>query len=195
VTGEPHWLLAVGIDVWVVAAAIAAAAALLFVLTIVFVRAFARDVVRGCTLLLGDQLRIGDDVELAGFAGRVEHVGVRTVRIRDDDGAVHFVRTGVIDTVTNRSFGRSWAVLEVPTDTSGLERSVQCLREAAAELRGQPENALRVLDDLEIAGLERWEPGGVQLRARIPVAPGHQVGVRRELLAAYRRHLSKTTVA
>jgi small conductance mechanosensitive channel len=178
---------------WLLALAVVVVVALLG--TLVIVRASARDLVRGCALLLGEQLRVGDYVEVAGYAGVVEGVGLRAVRLRDDDGAVHFVRTGVIDTVTNRSFGRAWAVVDVPAAEADLERTVRCLREAAAELRSRPGNALRVLDDVEIAGLERWERGGVQLRARIAVAPGQQASVRRELLAAYQRHLSGPTVA
>jgi small conductance mechanosensitive channel len=182
---------------WMQALALVAGGVLLVVLlgAIVAARPFVRDLVRGCALQLDRQLRIGDYVELAGFAGVVEHVGLRAVRLRDDDGAVHFVRTGVIDTVTNRSFGRAWAVVDVPTSEADLARTVQCLRAAATELRSLPANGLRVLADLEIAGLERWEPGRVQLRARIAVAPGQHGSVRRELLAAYQRHLSKATAA
>lgn len=194
--GEPHWLLATDLG-WMQALAFVAAGALLVVAlgAAAIFRAFARDVVRGCTLLFGRQLRVGDYVELAGFAGVVEGVSLRAVRLRDDDGAVHFVRTGAIDSVTNRSFGRSWAVIDVPTTEADLDRAVTCLRAAAAELRRTPGNALRVLDDLQVAGVERWDAGAVQIRARIRVAPGQHGSVRRELLAVYHRHLSKATVA
>lgn len=194
--GEPHWLLAGELG-WLQALAFVAAGACLVVMlgAADVARALARDVARGCTLLFGKQLRVGDYVELGGFEGIVEAVGLRAVRIRDDEGAVHFVRTGAIDSVTNRSFGRSWAVLDVPTSEADLDRAVECLRAAAAELRGQRYNTLRVLDELQVAGVERGDAGAVRIRARIRVAPGQHASVRRELLAAYHRHLSMATVA
>lgn len=178
-SGEPYWLLTPDLG-WMQVLALVAAGALLAVVLggALILRALARDVVRGCALLFGKQLRVGDHVELAGFAGVVEDVSLRAVRLRDDDGAVHFVRTGAIDSVTNRSFGDSWAVLDVPTTEADLDRAVQCLRAAAAELREAPANALRVLDDLQIAGVERWEADAMQIRARIRVAPGQHASVR-----------------
>ena len=194
--GEPHWLLPGDLGWMPVFLFVAAGVLLVLALgAAAIARTVARDLVRGCTLLFGKQLRVGDYVELAGFEGVVEGVSLRAVRLRDDDGAVHFVRTGAIDSVTNRSFGRAWAVLDVPTTEGNLDRAVRCLHAAAAELRGEPANALRVLDDLQVDGVERWDAGAVQIRARIRVAPGQHGSVRRELLAAYHRHLSKATVA
>jgi small conductance mechanosensitive channel len=195
VNGETDFLVAAGdADMWRTLALVATGALLAILGVLAIASPLARDVARGTALLLGRQLRSGDYVELAGVAGVVERLGLRTVRIRADDGAVHFVRTGAIETVTNRSFGRTWAALDVPVGAVGTERVMQCLRDAAAELRGRPDNALRVLDDLQIVGLERSEAGGLQVRARIPVAPGQHASVRRELLAAYERRLSILTV-
>jgi small conductance mechanosensitive channel len=195
VNGETDFLVAAGdADVWRTLALVATGALLAILGVLAIASPLARDVARGTALLLGRQLRSGDYVELAGVAGVVERLGLRTVRIRADDGAVHFVRTGAIETVTNRSFGRTWAALDVPVGAVGTERVMQCLRDAAVELRGRPDNALRVLDDLQIVGLERSQAGGLEVRARIPVAPGQHASVRRELLAAYERRLSILTV-
>jgi small conductance mechanosensitive channel len=194
--GETDFLVAAGdADVWRTLALIATGALLAILCVLAIASPLGRDVARGTALLLGRQVRSGDYVELAGVAGVVERLGLRTVRIRADDGAVHFVRTGAIETVTNRSFGRTWAVLDVPIGACGSERAMQCLRDAATELRGQPENALRVLGDLQVVGLERSASGGLEVRARIPVAPGEHASVRRELLAGYERRLSIMTVA
>jgi small conductance mechanosensitive channel len=66
----------------------------------------ARDLLAGISLLVDNKLRVGDDVEIAGKAGIVEMLTIRTVRLRDREGTVHFVRTGDIGTVSNRSLGR-----------------------------------------------------------------------------------------
>lgn len=199
---EQHFLMNAMSFPWApaVTAIVAGAAALAVALGAAIVaglgaQGLVRDVIRGFALRFEGQLRAGDVVEIAGRAGTVEHVSLRYVRLRGEDGAVHFVRTGDVQTVTNRSYGRSYAVLDVPiASRDDLDRAIGCMRDAVAELRSQPWNALRVLDDLEIAGLDRWDDRGLQIRARISVAPGQDASVRRELLATVRRRLSTLTV-
>jgi small-conductance mechanosensitive channel len=56
------------------------------------------------------------------------------------------------------------------------------MREVAAELRSDPDHAPRILDDLEVAGVERWADSSVVIRARFRVAPLEKWTVRREYL-------------
>jgi small-conductance mechanosensitive channel len=56
------------------------------------------------------------------------------------------------------------------------------MHEVAAELRLDPDHAARILDDLEMAGVERWADSAVVIRARFKVAPLAQWTVRREYL-------------
>src|ERR687895_713057 len=57
----------------------------------------------GFFILLDDQVREGDVVQVAGIGGLVEEVTLRYVRLRDMDGHVHFVPNGEITVVTNRT--------------------------------------------------------------------------------------------
>jgi small conductance mechanosensitive channel len=52
----------------------------------------------------------------------------------------------------------------------------------AAELQKDPAYAARILDPLEMAGVERWADSSVIIRARFRVAPLEQWNVRREYL-------------
>jgi small-conductance mechanosensitive channel len=62
-----------------------------------------KDYFAGMVLLIEDQIRQGDQVEVAGKTGVVEELTLRYVRLRDQEGAVHFVPNGAITTVTNRT--------------------------------------------------------------------------------------------
>jgi small conductance mechanosensitive channel len=64
-----------------------------------------KDFLRGTAILLENQIRVGDEVEVADKRGIVEEVTLRYVMLREPDGTVHFVRTGDIGTVTNHTFG------------------------------------------------------------------------------------------
>lgn len=62
-----------------------------------------KDYFIGFVMLIEDQIRVGDAIEVGGKSGTVEEVTLRYIRLRDLEGAVHFVPNGVITTVTNRS--------------------------------------------------------------------------------------------
>jgi small-conductance mechanosensitive channel len=144
----------------------------------------ARDFIRGLSLLSDNQIRIGDDVTIAGRSGVVEDVVLRYIRLREYDGTVHFVPTGQIDTVTNRSYGTVYAVVDVAVDAAAdLERARTALRAAGDAVTQDPAFVDEITGPLDIAGLDRWEDGAAVIRARLPVVPNAQAAVRRELLA------------
>ncbi len=62
-----------------------------------------RDVVTSFFILAEDQFSEGDDVDIAGKRGIVEHVGFRTIYLRDSEGIQHIIPAGSIAAVTNYS--------------------------------------------------------------------------------------------
>jgi small conductance mechanosensitive channel len=155
----------------------------------------ARDLLGGISLLLDNQLRVGDAVEIGGRNGIVEAVTLRSVKLREYDGTVHFVRTGEIGTVTNRSLVPVYAVLDVSVDSDadvGTARGV--IEQAAEAIRTDAQLAPQVFGLVEMAGLERWDGDTIVIRARLPVAPGSQAPIRREWLARVRAALEDAGV-
>ena len=143
-----------------------------------------KDYFNGFFLLLDDQVRQGDVVEVAGKGGLVEEVTLRYVRLRDMDGHVHYVPNGEIKLVTNRTRGYATPVVDVPVAyREDTDKVLQVMRETAAALRADPEWSARIVDDLEVIGVERWGDSAVVLRARLKVIPPiQQWNVKREYL-------------
>lgn len=65
-----------------------------------------QDVISGFFLLVEDQFRIGDLVELVGVTGQVQDIRLRVTVLRDVSGNVHYVPNGEIRVATNRSQDR-----------------------------------------------------------------------------------------
>ena len=61
------------------------------------------------------------------------------------------------------------------------------MRQVGAEMRADPLHAPRILAELEIAGVERWDDSAVVIRARFRVAPLEQWTVKRDLLRRLKR--------
>ncbi|NBU67587.1 MAG: mechanosensitive ion channel family protein [Betaproteobacteria bacterium] len=131
-----------------------------------------KDYVSGFLLLLENQIRVGDMIDIAGKSGIVEEVSLRFIRLRDFGGNVHFIPNGTIGVITNSSLGFAYAVLDVGIAYgSDIEASMQVMRDSG-----------RILQPLEIAGVDQWADSSVMIKARIQVKPLEQWHVRREFL-------------
>jgi len=146
-------------------------------------QSLVKDYFTGLFLLLENQIRLGDVVEAGGKAGVVEEMTLRYLRLRDYAGIVHFIPNGEITRVSNMSLNFAYAVLDVGVGYGeDVERVVAVIRETGAGLRADPDFAARILEDLEVAGVEQWADSAVVIRCRFKVAPLEQWNVRREAL-------------
>jgi moderate conductance mechanosensitive channel len=156
-----------------------------------------KDYLSGFFLLIEDQIREGDVVEVAGKAGQVEEVTLRYVRLRDGDGYVSFIPNGEIKVVVNRT--RNYAYAMIDTAISGhqdVDPAFATMREVGAALRKDPKFGPSIIEDVEIFGIEHWELWGLGLRCRIKTLPSEKDSVRREflrrLVGAFEAHGVKT---
>jgi small-conductance mechanosensitive channel len=144
-------------------------------------QSLVKDYFTGFFILLENQIRQGDVVNVGGKSGLVEEVTLRYVRLRDYEGSVHYVPNSLITTVTNMTRGFAQAVLDVGIAyREDIDEAVAVMREVAADMRADPTFGPRILDDLEVAGVERWDNSAVLLRARLRTMPSEQWSVRRE---------------
>ncbi|MDH4289787.1 MAG: mechanosensitive ion channel family protein [Aquincola sp.] len=113
----------------------------------------------------------------------VEEMTLRYVRLRDYDGNVHFVPNGQIDAVVNLSRGFAQAVIDVGVAYgTDLDHAIAVMRRCAAKLAADEVFGPKILNEFEVAGVERWDDSAVILRGRFKVAPLEQWSVRREFL-------------
>ena len=145
-------------------------------------QSLVKDYFTGLFLLIEDQIRQGDVVEVAGKAGVVEEVTLRYVRLRDGDGFVHFVPNGEIKLVTNRTRGFARAVIDVGVGYGvDVEQAFAVMREVARSMRADQNWQNRIADDLEVLGVEKLDNSAVLLRVQLKVVPpAERDNVRRE---------------
>jgi small conductance mechanosensitive channel len=143
-----------------------------------------KDYFTGFFLLLEDQLRQGDVVEVAGKSGAVEEVTLRYVRLRDFQGHVHFVPNGEIKVVSNRTRGFAQAAIDVGVSYSvDLDQAIAVMREVGRALRADSKWQAKIADELEVLGVEKLDNSAVVLRCRMKVVPAiEQWNVKREFL-------------
>ncbi|MHB1198886.1 MAG: mechanosensitive ion channel family protein [Polaromonas sp.] len=146
-------------------------------------QSLVKDYFTGFFILFEDQIRTGDVVKIADLAGMVEDITLRHVRLRDYDGNVHFVPNNLITTVSNLSRHFAQAVMDVGVAyRENVDAVLAVMKSVGAEMRADSVFGPKILDDLEIAGVERLDNSAVVLRCRFKVARLEQWGVRREYL-------------
>jgi small conductance mechanosensitive channel len=73
-----------------------------------------------------------------------------------------------------------------------VDRVIAVMQEVGRELRQDPVFAEKILDELEIAGVDNWADSAIVLRCRFKTAPIEQWGIKREFLKrlklAFDRH-------
>lgn len=142
-----------------------------------------KDFFTGFFLLLENQIRQGDVVEVAGKGGLVEEVTLRYVKMRDYDGNVHFIPNGTITAVTNMSRGYAQSVIDVRVSYSAnTDEAVKVMLQVGEEIRNDKDFKPKIMDGLEIAGIESWLESAIIIRCRFKVLPLEQWGVKREYL-------------
>jgi len=146
-------------------------------------QSLVKDFFTGLFLLLENQVSEGDIIDAAGKSGYVERVTLRHIRMRDYDGSVHFIPNSMITVVTNRSRDFAYAVVDMNVKrTDDLGRVFDLMRKAGEDMRKDPVIGPMILEDIDIAGVEKVEDAVITVRCRLKAQPAKQWRVRREFL-------------
>jgi small-conductance mechanosensitive channel len=146
-------------------------------------QSLVKDFFRGFFLLAENQIRQGDVVEIAGKSGLVEDLTLRYVQLRDYEGNVHYVPNGEIGVVTSSSRTFAYAVVDVAIALDqDIQPVIEVMKEVGTAMRAHSVWSEKILDDLDIAGIEAWTDRGITLRARFKVRALEQANVKREFL-------------
>jgi small-conductance mechanosensitive channel len=142
-----------------------------------------KDYFNGFFILLENQIRQGDVIEVCDKGGLVEDVTLRYVCLRDYDGNVHYIPNGLITTVTNKSRGYAFGVIDVSIAyRENIDEVCEVMREVGSLMRADVLIGPKIMEDIEIAGVQEWADSAIILRCRFKTVALEQWGVRREFL-------------
>lgn len=147
-----------------------------------------RDLISGFFILLEDQIRVGDVVQIAGKGGLVEKTTLRMTILRDLAGNVHYVRNGEIDVVTNMTKEYSRYIFDIGVAyREDVDEVIEVIKQVDEDLRNDPHFSGDILEPIEILGLDQFANSAVVIKARTKTKPIRQWAVGRE----FNRRLKK----
>ncbi len=147
-----------------------------------------RDLISGFFMVMEDQVRVGDVAIVNGTGGLVEAISFRTIVLRDLSGVVHIFPNGTINTLSNMTKVWSGYVMDVGVAyKEDTDHVVEVMRRVGDELRQDPDLGPKILEPIEVFGVDDFADSAVVIKARLKTHPIQQWSVGRE----YRRRLKK----
>jgi small conductance mechanosensitive channel len=139
-------------------------------------------VISGFFLILEDQIRIGDLARINGATGIVEQINLRTIILRDGEGAVQVFPNGTITALANLSKQFAYATVDLRVAyAENIDRVIGTMREVGASMERDAVWGPQLMAPLDVVGVESLDDGAMTVRARFKVQPLHQGKVANEL--------------
>jgi small conductance mechanosensitive channel len=141
-----------------------------------------RDVISGFFLILEDQVRVGDIARINGVTGTIEQINLRTIVLRDGEGAVQVFPNGTVTALANLSKQFAFAIVEVKVLYSeNLDRVFGTIREVGASMTSEPKWKAVIVEPIEIAGVVSIADGFATVSSKFKTTPLNQGRVANEL--------------
>jgi small-conductance mechanosensitive channel len=142
-----------------------------------------KDIIAGVFFLIDDAFRVGDFIEVGGTKGSVEHISLRSLRLRNPRGPVHTIPFGDMGTVTNNSRDYIISKLDfrVRYDTD-VNKVRKIIKKINLQIMADEEMGPVMLDKIKSQGVRELDDSAMIMRVKFKTIPGEQFVVRREVL-------------
>ncbi len=141
-----------------------------------------KDIISGVFFLIDDAFRVGDFIETGGTKGMVEHISLRSLRLRNPRGPVHTIPFGSMGTVTNNSRDYIISKLDfrVRYDTD-VDKVRKIIKKINKKIMKDPEMGPVMLDKIKSQGVRELDDSAMIMRVKFKTIPGEQFVIRREV--------------
>jgi small-conductance mechanosensitive channel len=142
-----------------------------------------KDIISGVFFLMDDAFRVGDYLEVSGTKGTVEHISLRSLRLRNPRGQVYFIPFGDMKLVTNLS--RDYVIMKLDfrvrydADVEKIRRIIK--KKVYNKIMEDPELGPKLLDPIKSQGVRQMDDSAMVMRVKYKTKPGDQFAIRREV--------------
>ncbi len=141
-----------------------------------------KDIISGVFFLVDDTFRLGEYVETGAAKGSVEHISLRSLKLRHPRGMVYTIPFGDMKSVTN--FSRDYTIMKLDIRVrydADLELIRKTVKKVNKTLRKDEAINRVMLDDLKSQGVKEMDDSAMIVRVKFKTLPGEQFVIRREV--------------
>ena len=152
-------------------------------------QSLVKDIIAGLFIVMENQYRVGDVVNIADKGGIVEEINLRRTVLRDLDGIVHVVPNGEIRVASNLT--KEWSRVNLNISVAygtDLDRAIAVINRVCQEMAAEPQWAPRILKAPQVLRVDNLGDSGIELKVLGDTKPIHQWDVMGEI----RKRVAKT---
>ncbi|MDO8335564.1 MAG: mechanosensitive ion channel [Candidatus Saccharibacteria bacterium] len=140
-----------------------------------------RDFISGAFIIIENQFRIGDEVEVDGAIGKVEHITLRSTVIRDDAGNVHYIANGNVFHTINKTMGYSkiYFTLSVSPETD-IDELKSVIEKVGQTLAKDEKWQKTIIEPPTLLNLGAFSDQALEVRVSGKTQPGEQFALTTE---------------
>ena len=146
-------------------------------------QSLVRDVISGIFFLMEDAFRVGEYIDTGRLRGTVEGMSLRSVRLRHQNGQVHTIPFGQVQSVTN--YSRDWAVVKFNLHlepTADIETVRKTIKRVGEELLDDPEIGAEFMQPLKMQGVVDVLQTALVVRCKFTATPARPTYLQRQAL-------------
>ncbi len=124
-----------------------------------------RDLLAGVFIVMEDQYRVGDVVNIAGVSGQVEDFNLRRTVLRDFDLTVHSIPNGEIKTTSNLTRFRSRVNLNITVAyREDVAKCIEIINKVGQDMKKDPAWGPFMNEPIHFLRIENFSATGVEMK-------------------------------
>ena len=142
-----------------------------------------KDILSGVFFMADDAFRVGEYIDTGRLKGTVEKISLRSLRLRHQNGQVHTIPYGQLQSITN--FSRDWATMKFTLridPTSDLELVRKTVKKVGIAMMEDPELGKEILQPVKLQGVQEIQDNALVIRIKFTARPNKPTWVQREAL-------------
>lgn len=142
---------------------------------------FIKDLITGFIIIFEDLVQVGDVVIVGGKGGLVEKITIRKIQLRGLDGVVYTVPYSEITVIENMTKEYSYYLFNIGVAyRESPDEVIDVLKSIGKEMQEDENYKEKILEPIEILGVDGFADSAVMIKARIKTLPIKQWEIGRE---------------
>jgi moderate conductance mechanosensitive channel len=158
-------------------------------------QSLVKDVLAGLFIIMENQYRKGDVINIAGVSGVVEEINLRRTVLRDTDGVYHVVPNGEIRVSSNltKLWSRVNLNISVAYDTN-LEKAMAVINRVGKEMAEDPIWGPFITNAPRALRIDNLGDSGIEIKVMAETRPSRQWDVAGELRLRIKKAFDKESI-
>lgn len=151
------------------------------------------DIVSGIFILFDDVFDVGDTITISNITGVVEHINLRSTKIRGLDGNFYVIPNSQMKIISNHNKEYNLAIIDIKLSyASNLKENIETIEQTLDQFNRDERHILN--GAMKVKGIEEFQDNYLTLRIQGACTPEEYVWIERNLSVELKEALDKNNV-